>query len=176
MYIFDKIHFMKYLSCLLLLLICIGFKKEEPKPKIEIYLLNKIVKDVNIPSKKDLMPEPFINDDQIIGLNVERNKLVLDSVAAKKIINLIQNVTSGVQFVMTIDEEIVFGGHFWTNLSSYYPSFLVVFPPIDAELYDNYVWSDKVVFDIFYINKNQQNIYSKELIEAFRASGRLIEE
>ncbi len=34
---------MNYLHCLLLLLICFGCKKEESKPKIEIYLLNKTI-------------------------------------------------------------------------------------------------------------------------------------
>ena len=117
---------MKYLYYLVLLLLCFGCKSEEPK--IEIYLLNKVAESVNPPSKynipggqgfiaqkSDLMPEPLVNNNQIIGLDIEKNSLILDSVAAKKIINLKQNVTSGVQFVMTVDEEIVFGGRFWTS-------------------------------------------------------------
>lgn len=178
---------MKYLNYLLLLLLCFGCKNEEPK--IEIYLLNKVVEGVNPPSKynisasrkfiaqkSDLMPEPFINDDQIIGLNIEKNNLILDSIAAKRIVNLKQDVVNGVQFAITVDNEIVFQGYFWSNLSSLCCPFIGVFPPMGSEELDEYVWTNNETFEILSLNKNQKDIYTQELIEAFRASGRLIEE
>lgn len=178
---------MKYLYYLGLLLTCFGCKKEEPV--IEIYLLNKVAESVNQPSKynisggqefivqkSDLIPEPFINDDQIIGLDIEKNNLILDSIAAKRIVNLKKDVVNGVQFAITVDNEIVFQGYFWSNLSSLCCPFIGVFPPMGSEELDEYVWTNNETFEILSLNKNQKDIYTQELIEAFRDSNRLIED
>ena len=179
---------MKYLSCLLFLLICIGCKKEEPKPKIEIYLLNKVVKSVNpspkniisasrkfIAQKSDLMRESLVNDSQIVGLDIEKNNLILDSIAAKRIVNLKQDVVNGVQFAITVDDKIVFQGYFWSNLSSLCCPFIGIFPPMGSEELDDYTWTNNEMFEILSLNKNQKDIYTQELVEAFRDSNRLIE-
>lgn len=151
-------------------------------------MLNEVVKDINVSPEKvrilggrkftaqisNLMPDPFINDNQIVSLDIEKNKLILDSVAAKKIVNLKHDNYNGVQFAITVDNKIVFQGYFWSTLSSFCCPFIGIYPPIGAEEIDDYVWTENVVFDIF-LSKYRKSDYPQKLIDAFRISGRLIE-
>lgn len=170
---------MKYLYYLVLLLTCLGCKKEEPV--IEIYLLKSkvnelIEEDFNV-ELEDLMDEPFIINSEIKGLDIRNNQLILDSAAVKKVDNLEIDLSNGVPFVIMTDDEIVFKGRFWSVLSSFYPKFPVVFySPMNTEYMEDYIWNrnEVLILKVFYTNNDTKHIYARELISAFRESNRLI--
>ena len=213
---------MNYFRFFFFLLVCVGCGKEGPKPKIEIYLLNKVVESnecvrfretsfytrldsihkkwygdryidtiseefMDGPKfeveKEDLEIMPFIKDTEILAFNAEMSVITFDSIVRKRLRELHPEISQGKQFAITVDKEPVLTGYFWNLLSSqtchWYSIYNVDINDlnINGDLTQSY-WIGHFN-DGHYLIKEQKSKrppYPKELIEAFRASGRLIEE
>ena len=69
-------------------------------------------------SMSDLAAEPFINNEEVISFDKNTGRLILDSIAAKKLSCLELN-SYGQQFVLTVDNEPELCGYFYPSIYYY---------------------------------------------------------
>lgn len=129
-------------------------------------------------SKHDLLPEPFITNIELRYMDLKENEFMIDSLAAKRIYNMHPKNSYGNQFAVTIDGEPVFAGYFWGAMSRFRCDwYQIIAYKMDGEIQND--GKDKN-FEILLGKRDGQLLdenlpYPPELMEAFRASGRLIE-
>lgn len=176
---------MRYILILLTLTI-LSCKKENPEPKINIYLLCHFVNDMAQKfasagsgaefeaSPEDLQDEPFITNDEILAADIKNRKIVFSKSASEKILGLEKSFISGKQYAITVNDKIVSCGYFWSNLSSTYPYYNSIFPPMDSEVNEKYTIKDSTYFDLFHLKKSSIML-PDELVDAFRKTGRLMQ-
>lgn len=124
---------------------------------------------------KDLQSEPFIRDNEIISLDIKNDLLNLDSTAVKKFTTLDNDMRYGTQFVILVDNKTVMTGYFLNYFSSYWcHTFHIQYTSTPSKIYKNRSFE---IFEgpIKYTGGINKPDYPKELLEAFRSSGRLIE-
>lgn len=124
---------------------------------------------------KDLQNEPFIRDNEIVSLNLKEDFLNLDATAVKKFTMLDNDMRYGTQFVIVVDDKALLTGYFLNYFSSYWcHTFHILYTSSPDNTNKN---SSFEIFEgpIKYTCGINKPDYPKELIEAFRSSGRLIE-
>ena len=125
----------------------------------------------------DLLAEPFIEDEEIIEVNLNKSEFILSQKGKNKINKLKPNMKYGIQFVICVNRKPTLTGYFRSNISSYVLNW-------------NYIGYDYIIssFDTkndinFVIRKNDGYLDWKpyktnlldypELLESLKKSGRL---
>lgn len=126
-------------------------------------------------TSKDLQPEPFINNDEIISFNLENNKFIFTPAVARRIAELPGNMHIGTQFAITVNGKPKLTGYFM-NFSVWCDWYYIRFWRKDQET----ELINETSFELYngYMRGKHEDLtppYPPELIEAFRSSRRLIE-
>lgn len=116
---------------------------------------------------------PLINDSEIINLNTKKGNLRFSETAIKKIKDLKAPMQNGIQFVICDNKKPLFTGYFWNSYSSYGSTWNCI-------EYNNMNIKDELkIYKGNGIDATKRTSVdfekSKELIEAFKATNRLIE-
>ncbi|MCU7694339.1 hypothetical protein ACFSPU_10605 [Haoranjiania flava] len=103
----------------LLLLLAGSSAFAQTKNKIEIYLLNRIVPQLDekctngqfFVSYQDLNPDPLIKDEEIVAYNVATHEFTFSESGAQKMANLKPSKDRGLQFALAVDRKPVVTGY-----------------------------------------------------------------
>lgn len=130
-------------------------------------------------NKENIENEPFISDEDILKLNLERSELVLTNIGRQKIAQLKPNMKYGIQFAICVNKKPLLTGHFRSIYSSYIQSWNYI-------SYDHYNKEKRLDKDMNFVIRQNKD-YEKwepiltdlkeypELINAFKKSNRLSE-
>jgi hypothetical protein len=67
----------------------------------------------------DLLAEPFIEDEEIIEVNLNTSEFILSQKGKNKIKELKPSMKHGIQFVICVNRKPILTGYFRSNISSY---------------------------------------------------------
>lgn len=187
-YIMKSIKLISVLVSLTFTTIVSGQNTAISKPKIEIYLISKLTRPDSLqpknnyflPTANDLSDTAFIKDEEILSYKIYQDSaqhkirklysFLLNSSGQKKI-NDLKNIPlcCGKKFAVVLNNKPVFGAYFWNLYSSFGCTWLTTVAFHNAELV-----LMKGLPENYFDETKQDPRDNKDLIDAFKSTGRLI--
>ena len=161
-----------------------GQNKSLQKTKIEIYFLKneptQSGNDYFLPTAKDLADTAFIHDNEIIGYGIYPDSfhltrqpiyVVFLNISGKQKLATIKNISlcCGKRFAMVLNDQPVYGAYLWNDISSFGCSWLTAFS------FAGNISISKGLPEDYFDKTRDDPRNNKNLLNAFKISGRLIE-